>query len=73
MFRNEKGHRVPDTTFLKQHFIREGRLREEQALEIVERMTTVLSREPNLVQVKSPVTSELRYRLSLAVALSIML
>jgi serine/threonine-protein phosphatase 2B catalytic subunit len=56
VFRNEPGRRVPDTAFLKQHFIREGRLREDQALEIVERATSVLGREPNLVQVKSPVT-----------------
>ncbi|KIL54284.1 hypothetical protein M378DRAFT_852715 [Amanita muscaria Koide BX008] len=54
--KDEKGQRVPDTAFLKQHFIREGRLKEEQALEIVERTRELLSTEPNLVQVKSPVT-----------------
>jgi serine/threonine-protein phosphatase 2B catalytic subunit len=48
----------PNPTFLKEHFFREGRLTEEQALFILERTTEVLQREPNLVDVKSPVTSE---------------
>ncbi|KAG6867773.1 hypothetical protein C0993_011258 [Termitomyces sp. T159_Od127] len=51
-----RGDRRPNTAFLKDHFFREGRITEEQALFIVERTTEVLSREPNLVDVKSPVT-----------------
>lgn len=53
-----RGERKPNTLFLKDHFCREGRLTEEQALFIVERTTDLLSREPNMVDVKSPVTSE---------------
>ncbi|KAG7095065.1 hypothetical protein E1B28_005855 [Marasmius oreades] len=46
----------PNPAFLKDHFFREGRLSEAQALFILEQANIVLSREPNLVQVKSPVT-----------------
>jgi serine/threonine-protein phosphatase 2B catalytic subunit len=42
--------------FVAQVF-REGRLMEEHALFILERATDKLSREPNMVDVKSPVTS----------------
>lgn len=49
---------MPNVSFLKQHFAREGRLTEEQALTIIQRTTEVLEKEPNLIQVKSPVTSE---------------
>jgi len=42
--------------YLKNHFHREGRLTETQALYILEQATNVLSREPNMVTVKSPVT-----------------
>jgi hypothetical protein len=54
------GHGVvkPNPSFLKEHFFREGRLTESQALFILERATEVLSKEPNLVNVKSPVTSQ---------------
>lgn len=53
-------HRMPkpNLAFLKDHFFREGRLTEEQALFILQRTTEVLTAEPNLVDVSSPVTSE---------------
>jgi serine/threonine-protein phosphatase 2B catalytic subunit len=51
-------HMVPNVEFMKQHFFREGRLTEKQALGILSRVTSILSREPNLVNVGSPVTSE---------------
>jgi hypothetical protein len=54
----EPGQGLPNVPFLKQHFSREGRLTEEQALTILQRTTDLLGTEPNLVQVKSPVTSE---------------
>ena len=44
--------------YLKNHFIREGRLKEQQALYIIEQATNVLSRERNMVNITSPVTSE---------------
>lgn len=51
-------HRMPkpNLAFLKDHFFREGRLTEEQALFILQRTTEVLTAEPNLVDVSSPVT-----------------
>ena len=52
------GDLLPNPDFLKQHFFHEGRLTEDQALYILHQATTLLSREPNLVNVESPVTSE---------------
>lgn len=43
--------------FLKSHFFREGRLKESQALYILEEATNIFSREPNMVPLRSPVTS----------------
>jgi serine/threonine-protein phosphatase 2B catalytic subunit len=50
------GERKPNHAFLKEHFFKEGRLEEEQALYIVNRATRLLAKEPNMVEVKSPVT-----------------
>ena len=55
---DETGDRKPNGQFLKQHFFREGRLTEEQALFILEKATALLATEPNLVDVASPVTSQ---------------
>ncbi|KAH7890234.1 Metallo-dependent phosphatase-like protein [Phlebopus sp. FC_14] len=55
LFMREYGH-APNTEFIKQHFLREGRLTESQALFILQQTTILLSREPNLVNVESPVT-----------------
>jgi serine/threonine-protein phosphatase 2B catalytic subunit len=52
------GVRKPNAVFLKQHFLQEGRLTETQALHILEQATLLLTREPNLVDVDSPVTSK---------------
>ncbi|KAK3171674.1 hypothetical protein OEA41_003758 [Lepraria neglecta] len=46
----------PNLQFLKQHFYREGRLTEEQALWIIERGTEVLKSEPNLLEMDAPIT-----------------
>lgn len=46
----------PNLTFLKQHFYREGRLTEEQALFIIEEGTKVLRAEPNLLEMDAPIT-----------------
>ena len=54
----EPGQNIPNVSFLRQHFLHEGRLTEDQALMIIQRTTEVFEAEPNLVQVKSPVTSE---------------
>ncbi|KAH7922000.1 Metallo-dependent phosphatase [Leucogyrophana mollusca] len=54
--RNAYGEQMPNADFLKQHFLQEGRLTEEQALYILEQATILLSQEPNLVNVESPVT-----------------
>ncbi|CAD6500403.1 BgTH12-07580 [Blumeria graminis f. sp. triticale] len=46
----------PDLKFLKQHFYREGRLTEEQALYIIEEGTKYLKQEPNLLEMDAPIT-----------------
>ncbi|KAL3422898.1 calcineurin-like phosphoesterase [Phlyctema vagabunda] len=46
----------PNLQFLKQHFYREGRLTEEQALYILEEGTKVLKKEPNLLEMDAPIT-----------------
>lgn len=48
----------PDIAFLKNHFYREGRVTEEQALYIIEKGTTLLRAEPNLLEVDAPITGE---------------
>jgi serine/threonine-protein phosphatase 2B catalytic subunit len=50
------GRRRPNPDFIRQHFLREGRLREDQALTILRQATDVLAAEPNVLRVKSPVT-----------------
>ena len=54
--KTEKGK--PDIAFLKNHFYREGRIKEEHALHIIEKATEVLHAEPNLLHVDAPVTGE---------------
>jgi len=46
----------PDIAFLKNHFYREGRLEEEQALWILEKGTEILRKESNVLQVDAPIT-----------------
>jgi len=53
---DQHGRRKPNPEFLREHFIREGRLTEDQALAILRQSTDVLTAEPNVLRVKSPVT-----------------
>ncbi|KAF5389736.1 hypothetical protein D9757_006048 [Collybiopsis confluens] len=46
----------PDIGFLKNHFYREGRLSEDQALWILDKGTEILKREPNVLNVDAPIT-----------------
>lgn len=46
----------PDIAFLKNHFYREGRLTEEQALFILSKGGDILRSEPNLLEVDAPIT-----------------
>lgn len=50
---------LPDIKFLKDHFYREGRLTEEQALHILEKGTEIFKAEPNLLEVGAPITGNL--------------
>ncbi|RHZ81072.1 hypothetical protein Glove_124g13 [Diversispora epigaea] len=46
----------PDIIFLKNHFYREGRISEEQALYIINKGTEILKQEENLLEVDAPIT-----------------
>ena len=49
--------RLYDIAFLKNHFYREGRVTEEQALYVLEKATEILRAEPNVLDVDAPITS----------------
>jgi hypothetical protein len=53
-----KDRKTPDLDFIRAHFLAEGKLTEEQAIYILGMATDLLSREPNLLSVASPVTGE---------------
>lgn len=57
LFMNDAhGRRRPNPDFLREHFLREGRLTIEQALTILRQTTDLLASEPNILHVRSPVT-----------------
>ena len=54
---------IPNAPFLKQHFLKEGRLTEEQTMFILSEATRVLSLEPNLLEISGSTTGKsLNYR-----------
>ncbi|KPM44046.1 Serine/threonine-protein phosphatase 2B catalytic subunit [Neonectria ditissima] len=55
-FFEDDTHTKPDINFLKQHFYREGRLTDEQALWIINKGTEILRAEPNLLEMDAPIT-----------------
>ncbi|KAG0369970.1 serine/threonine protein phosphatase 2B catalytic subunit 2 [Gamsiella multidivaricata] len=56
MFYSKEFPDRPDIAFLKNHFYREGRISEEQAIYILQKGTELLRREPNLLEVDAPIT-----------------
>ncbi|SGZ00062.1 BQ5605_C034g11323 [Microbotryum silenes-dioicae] len=55
-FWHDETRTKPDIAFLKNHFYREGRLTEEQALWILSTTSEILKSEPNLLEVDAPIT-----------------
>lgn len=55
-FLSPHDRKKPNLPFLKQHFYREGRLTEDQALWIIHRATELLKGEPNLLEMDAPIT-----------------
>ena len=53
---DQHGRRKPNAEFLREHFLREGRVTEVQALAILRQCTDVFTAEPNVLEVESPVT-----------------
>lgn len=56
---DQHGRQKPNAEFLREHFLREGRLTETQALALLRLATDMLATEPNVLKVKSPVTGML--------------
>ncbi|KAI5122876.1 hypothetical protein M0805_003328 [Coniferiporia weirii] len=54
--RDHLGKNRPNTEFLKEHFLREGRLTEEQALYLLHEVTDILKEEPNLLELQGPIS-----------------
>jgi serine/threonine-protein phosphatase 2B catalytic subunit len=55
-FYSKKDPTKPDLEFLKNHFLREGRLSIEQALYILKKGTAILKAEETLLELESPLT-----------------
>ena len=53
---DSRGRRKPNHEFIREHFLREGRLREDHVMTILRQATDLLSVEANVLKVKSPVT-----------------
>lgn len=49
----------PNAAFLRRHLYREGRLKEHQAMWVIQEATRLMRLEPNLLYVESPVTRKL--------------
>ena len=56
MFFSKTEEGKPDVEFLKDHFYREGRIKEEHALCIIDKATQLLRAEPNVLTIDAPVT-----------------
>lgn len=50
------GGTKPHPELVKDHFLHEGRLSEEQALFILTEVTALMSREPNMLVLSGPIT-----------------
>ena len=55
-FYSKKDPTKPDLEFMKNHFLREGRLSIEQALYILKKGTAILKAEETLLELESPLT-----------------
>lgn len=49
---------LPNPAFLREHFLREGRLTEAQAVHIVNEATRVLTAEPNMLELQGPISGK---------------
>ncbi|CAI4047172.1 calcineurin catalytic subunit A SKDI_12G4600 [Saccharomyces kudriavzevii IFO 1802] len=47
---------LPNHSFLREHFVHEGRLSKEQAIKILNMSTVAFEKEPNLLKLKAPIT-----------------
>ncbi|KAI8604924.1 serine/threonine-protein phosphatase 2B catalytic subunit [Dissophora ornata] len=56
MFFSQEFPDRPNLAFLKDHFFREGRVTEDQAIFILQKATDLMRKEPNLLEVDAPIT-----------------
>jgi serine/threonine-protein phosphatase 2B catalytic subunit len=47
---------LPNLVVLKEHLVKEGRLAKDAALQLVNQATALLHNEPNLLELKYPIT-----------------
>lgn len=52
--RKKKDKKLPNTEMLLEHFLLEGRLHKDCAIEILKRATKILRKEPNVLKAKAP-------------------
>lgn len=49
---------MPQLALLKEHLLKEGRLTQEAALELIHRATAIIRAEPNMLELKYPITGQ---------------
>ena len=47
---------LPNLAILKEHLLKEGRLTQDAALELIHRATAIIKSEPNMLELKYPIT-----------------
>lgn len=47
---------LPNLAILKEHLLKEGRLTQDAALELIHRATAIIKAEPNMLELKYPIT-----------------
>lgn len=51
---------MPNLPVLKEHLLKEGRLTQEAALELIHRASAIIKAEPNMLELKYPITGASR-------------
>mmetsp|Transcript_34354 Transcript_34354/g.55285 ORF Transcript_34354/g.55285 Transcript_34354/m.55285 type:complete len:108 (+) Transcript_34354:114-437(+) len=54
-----KGTKVPNLKVLRDHLLREGRIEEKLYVEVVKEVMAMLSKEPNVLALRVPITGNL--------------
>lgn len=49
------GRSVPNTELLRKHLLREGHINKNELIELLNSVTSILKKEPNVMRIKEPV------------------